>query len=120
MSNLLTQAQAAIQYDAGINAIHQSTSAPLNPSNTLTADFALRYLQPNYDLNLSLVTASKTSPDTLANSVQYASPHPGIDGNVHVSELYSNIKISEQNNLFMGIIVNTGIKLTPLDLKTPT
>lgn len=106
--NTYAFAETNIQYEAGINAIHQSTNASLNPSNTLTADFAFRYLKPSYEFNLSLVTASKTSPDTLANAIQYASPHPGIDGNLHVSELFTKIKLSEKNNFLIGIMDGSG------------
>lgn len=102
------QAEGSFQYEAGINAIHQSTNVDIPASNTLTADFAFRYLEPNYEINLGLVTASKIATDSVANAIQYASPHPGIDGNVHVSELFTNIKLSESSNVFMGIMNGSG------------
>lgn len=104
----LAPVHANFQYEAGVNAIHQSTDANIPASNTLTADFAFRYLQPNYELNLSLVTASKIATDSFANAIQYASPHPGIDGNLHVSQLFTNIKLSESSNVFMGIMDGSG------------
>lgn len=97
-----------MRYEADINAIHQSPTTNIPPSNTLTANVALRFQQPSYEFNLSLTTASKISPDSFVNTVQYASPHPGIDGNLHVSELFTNIKLSNEHNVMLGIMDGTG------------